>query len=478
MAFGLQQSDQQFAAHLVVIDDQQTVWGAPLRHGCAKGYQESACRTAPRFFSRPCRESTKVVPMAEERDPGRTPNAAGDDAAKIAALGARVARLEQALVALQRQVTEGEISASGTVVVAAVQQTVVRETAAQVAPTHPAEHRPQTSPPPPPIPPMFAAGRTSYVRSAAFQRADASGASLESRIGSQWLNRIAIVTLLVGTSYGLKLAIDYGWLGPIARVVIGIIAGAALVLWSERFRAKGFAAFSYSLKAVGSGVLYLSLWAAFRAFDHPLISAPLALCLMILVTGWNAFMAWAQDSELLAAYAIAGGFATPLLLSTGGNHEIFLFTYILAIDLATIALVRLRGWPRLLLGAFPLTVGYYIGWYGEFYHLDAMGVTLLFLTLFFLVFASVALGPRAADSATVASRALKRSVLLEDILQPLCNAAFAALACYAILQDADERSLLPWVMVGLAALYLAVMRAPQTRTASAIHLSLAVVFLT
>ena len=325
---------------------------------------------------------------------------------------------------------------------------------------------------------MFAAGRTSYVRSAAFQRADASGASLESRIGSQWLNRIAIVTLLVGTSYGLKLAIDYGWLGPIARVVIGIIAGAALVLWSERFRAKGFAAFSYSLKAVGSGVLYLSLWAAFRAFDHPLISAPLALCLMILVTGWNAFMAWAQDSELLAAYAIAGGFATPLLLSTGGNHEIFLFTYILAIDLATIALVRLRGWPRLLLGAFPLTVGYYIGWYGEFYHLDAMSVTLLFLTLFFLVFASVPLGPRAADSATVASRALKRSVLLEDILQPLCNAAFAALACYAILQDADERSLLPWVMVGLAALYLAVMRAPQTRTASAIHLSLAVVFLT
>src|SRR6185437_7715721 len=112
--------------------------------------------------------------------------------------------------------------------------TVVRETAAQVAPTHPAEHRPQTSPPPPPIPPMFAAGGTPYVRSAAFQRADASGASLESRIGAQWLNRIAIVTLLVGHSYGLTLAIDDSWLRPAARAVIAIIAGAPLVPWSER----------------------------------------------------------------------------------------------------------------------------------------------------------------------------------------------------------------------------------------------------
>ena len=88
---------------------------------------------------------------------------------------------------------------------------------------------------------------------------------------------------------------------------------------------------------------------------------------MMLVTAWNAYMAWVQDSELLAAYALAGGFATPMLLSTGGNHEMFLFTYLLAIDVATVALVRLRAWPRLLLGAFPLTVVYFVGWYSEFY---------------------------------------------------------------------------------------------------------------
>ena len=145
-------------------------------------------------------------------------------------------------------------------------------------------------------------------------------------------NRIAIVLLLIGTACFLKLAVDRQWIvpSPAGRVIAGLLAGAGLVLWSERFRRKGFAAFSYSLKAVGSGVLYLSLWAAFQLYG--LISAPVAMGLMILVTAWNAYMAWAQDAELLAAYALAGGFATPLLVSTGGNHEIFLFTYLLAID--------------------------------------------------------------------------------------------------------------------------------------------------
>ena len=400
-------------------------------------------------------ESARVVRMAEESNPA---HATGDSVA----LEARVARLEQTLAALERQIAAGAAATSG-----AEKETARVEVAAMAV-------KVAAALPPPPIPVKPRAEAPRFA--AAVPRRDESAASLESRIGSQVLNRIAIVALLVGAAYGLKLAVDYGWLGPVARVAIGLVAGAGLVLWSERFRAKGFAAFSYSLKAVGSGVLYLSLWAAFRLFH--LIPASAGLLLMVGVTAWNAFMAWAQDSELLAAYAIAGGFATPILLSTGGNHEIFLFIYLLAIDVATVALVRLRGWPRLLLGAFPLTAGYFIGWYIQFWHADELAVTSIFIGLIAAAFGSVPLGPRATDLVTAALRALKRSTLLEDILLPLCNAAFAALAGYSVLQDSGHHDLLPWLMVALGAIYLGLMRAPQTRTASAIHLSLAVVFLT
>jgi uncharacterized membrane protein len=297
-------------------------------------------------------------------------------------------------------------------------------------------------------------------------------ASLEDRIGSQLFSRIGIVALLIATTLFLKWAIDNHWIGPLGRILAGLIAATAVVLWSERFRRNGFNAFSYSLKAIGSGALYLSLWAAFQLYH--LLPAAVALAAMILVTAWNAFMAWSQNSELLAAYAVAGAFATPLLLSSGGNHEIFLFTYILAIDIATVALVRLKPWPRLLLGASPATVAFFIAWYVQWYDASAtdqpVAITALFIALFFLTFVIPSIYHKQPANGTAAT--------ITEILLPLGNAAFASLALYSVLQDAGYHDLLPWMAVLFSAIYLGLMRLPQSRTTATIHLSLAVVFLT
>jgi uncharacterized membrane protein len=299
--------------------------------------------------------------------------------------------------------------------------------------------------------------------------------SLENRIGSQVFSRVGIVALLVAVTLFLKWAIDNHWIGQTGRVVAGLIAGAAVVVWSERFRRRRFLAFSYSLKAVGSGALYLSLWAAFQLYHLLPVSA--ALGAMILVTAWNAYMAWSQNSEILAAYALAGSFATPLLLSTGGNHEIFLFTYVLVIDVAAVALVLLKGWPRLLLGVFPATVAYFIGWYAEFFGAfnvgNPVGITTVFIVLFFAVFVVPSIRSRRGEHGD--SRGDSR---IKEILLPLADAAFVALALYSVLEDSHQHDLLPWVAVVLGAIYLGLMRLPQTRVTSAVHLSLAVVFLT
>ena len=140
--------------------------------------------------------------------------------------------------------------------------------------------------------------------------------------------------------------------------------------WSERFRTRGYAAFSYSLKAIGSGVLYLSLWAAFRSTTH-FDSA--AFAAMIVVTAFNGFLAWVQNAELLALYAIVGGFSTPLLLSNGENHEVALFSYLLLLNVAVLVLVVLQPWSRLLFGAFAGTVFFFLGWSIRFYPTRSLG---------------------------------------------------------------------------------------------------------
>ena len=290
--------------------------------------------------------------------------------------------------------------------------------------------------------------------------------SVENRIGSQWFNRVGIVSVLVAVALALKYVYDNHWIHPTAtgKIISGLLVGAAVVLWSERFRRKGYDAFSFSLKAIGTGTLYLTLWASFQIYH--LLPASVALIMMIGVTAWNAIMAWAQDSELLAVYALVGGFATPALLGSGGNHEVFLFSYVLAMDVAVLFLVSKKPWQRLLLGSFPGTVSYFVGWYTKFFTADQAGVTGLFAVLLAAPFAAIALTGKQRDDAS------------EGVLAPLAAASFLAWSLYSVLEDSHHHTWLPWFAVALAAVYLLLMRVRREGVAEAVHLALAIIFLT
>jgi len=145
--------------------------------------------------------------------------------------------------------------------------------------------------------------------------------SLEARIGGQWLNRIGIIAVLIGLSYFLKLAFENNWIGPGMQVVIGIVAGLAILFWSERFRSKGYPGFAYSLKAVSFGALYLSLWAASQYYH--LVPSAVTFFGMVMVTLTATALSLRQNAELLAAFALIGGFLTPVLVSTGENSRCF-----------------------------------------------------------------------------------------------------------------------------------------------------------
>src|SRR5436305_4388689 len=233
---------------------------------------------------------------------------------------------------------------------------------------------PQRPAPPPLIPPRPGIAATAKAQQ-----------DWESRIGSHWLNRIGIAALLIGVSYFLKFAFDNNWIGPAGQISIGLAAGITIVIWSERFRAKNYNAFSYSLKAVGIGTLYLSLWAAFHVYS--LIPSSVAFAMMLVVTAATSVMALSQDAQILAAFALVGGFTTPVLLSTGQNREVALFTYVAILDIATLVLVAFRPWRRLLVMSYVGTLILYLGWYWIFYNCGPLELTLPYASLFFAIFA-------------------------------------------------------------------------------------------
>ncbi len=354
---------------------------------------------------------------------------------------------------------------------------------AAVSPPPEAAPRPTTEPvlspaPPAPVlspdpiaPPLFAS----------IQPVAASDTrTLESRIGSQWFNRIGILAVLIGVAWFLKLAFDNHWIGPLGRVLIGLLAGAALIAWSERFHKRGYAVFSYSLKAIGSGTLYLSLWAAFQLYG--LMPAGAAFAAMIAVTAFNGYMAWIQDSELLALYAIAGGLSTPLLVSTGGNHEITLFTYLLMLDLAVLVLAALRHWSRLLFVSFAGTVVFVVAWWSSFYTQDQAPRTAFFLCCFFIPFS---LAPRLVKIKLDSRGSFQGWDALALFLLPATNAALGFLGFYSLFDSATADWAGPWLAVAFAAYYLLLMRVPEAgplnmgaAVLSPLHLTTAIVFLT
>ena len=299
---------------------------------------------------------------------------------------------------------------------------------------------------------------------------------LESRIGSHWLNRIGIAALLIGVSYFLKFAFDNNWIGPAGRVTIGLLAGIAMVAWSERFRAKGYKAFSYSLKAVGIGAMYLSLWAAFQVYS--LIPSGVAFVMMLAVTGATAAMALAEDAQILAAFALTGGFSTPLLLSTGQNREIALFAYVAILDLATLALVTFKPWRRLLVMSYAGTLLLYCGWYLRFYNRSQLNLTLAFATLFFAIFAIaplITLQPEGEMPLFASIPAVLAFV----------NAGVYFLQAYAMIEEVDK-TYMAWFALVLAAVYIFLSRQVHNRAMAGgaserlrfLHLAVAIGFIT
>jgi uncharacterized membrane protein len=375
--------------------------------------------------------------------------------AQVAALTARVYQLELA-------------RGSGSETVSApVPQPIKPSTATQTtaSPTHEDKFQRDTA-----LPGFRTLPRTPGALAVPRQEGD-----LEKKIGQYWLNRIGIAAMLIGVSYFLKYAFENNWIGPGGRIGIGLLCGIALILWSERFRVQGHAAFSYSLKAVGIGTLYLSLWGAFQIYH--LIPASAAFVAMILVTASTIALALSQDAELLASFAMVGGFATPALLSTGQNHEAVLFSYIALLNLAILLMAVVKPWRRLLWGSFAGTIVLYAGWYSSYYTREQRPLTVFYAALFAAIFAAIPL----ATSHERSTRFSGPSVTLT--LLPLMNAVIFFLQLYFMYER--ETGTLTWFALALAAIYLCISALFKRRfpdddvsVINLLHVAIAIAFIT
>ncbi|WP_339448238.1 DUF2339 domain-containing protein [Pseudomonas sp. EA_5y_Pfl2_R50] len=206
--------------------------------------------------------------------------------------------------------------------------------------------------------------------------------------GGNTVLRVGVVLLFFGLAFLLRYATE-GMVVPIEVRYAGVATAAlgllALGWWLRRRNS------SYALMLQGTGiaVLYLTVFAAMRL--HPLLDPSAALGLLVAVTVFSAILAITQDSLALAAVAALGGFAAPILTSTGAGNHVALFSYFALLNAGILAIAWFKAWRLLNLIGFVGTFGIGFAWGLRSYAPELLWSTEPFLILFFLMYLAIGL---------------------------------------------------------------------------------------
>lgn len=265
---------------------------------------------------------------------------------------------------------------------------------------------------------------------------------LEQRIGARWATWVGIVVILVAAALFLKWAFDNEYLGPAARVGVGVVGGLLMLLAGLLLhRRQDVPYLSEGLAGGGLGCLYLSLFAAHALYG--LIGPATAFSSMFAVTLLGTLVAVLSGRLSTAVLAVLGGLLTPVLLRVERPDERNLLAYLLVLDVLVLLVARFRTWPaltQLAWGGSALLLLPALWGVPQAPHPLAR---LLLLSALFLVFLAAPL---------FRERATGRRSQPIDLILVVANAAGYFWAVYFTLEATRPGLEAPWA-VGLAVLY-------------------------
>ncbi|AMN78430.1 DUF2339 domain-containing protein [Pseudomonas azotoformans] len=207
-------------------------------------------------------------------------------------------------------------------------------------------------------------------------------------LGGNTVLRVGVVLLFLGLAFLLRYATE-GMVVPIELRYAGVAAAALGLLglgWWLRLRNSNY---GLMLQGAGIAVLYLTVFAAMRL--HPLIDPGAAMGLLVAVTVFSAILAITQDALGLACAAALGGFAAPILVSTGAGSHVALFSYFALLNAGILAIAWFKAWRLLNVIGFVGTFGIGFAWGMRSYTPELLWSTEPFLILFFAMYLAIGL---------------------------------------------------------------------------------------
>lgn len=202
------------------------------------------------------------------------------------------------------------------------------------------------------------------------------------------LSKIGIVTLVLGIAFFVKYAIDKDWINEVGRVGIGIATGGILIAIAYKLR-KLYNLFSAIMVGGGISVLYITITLAFR--EYHLFNQTAAFAILIAITIFSVILSLVYDRKELALFSLLGGYASPLMISTGEGNYVVLFSFLLILNSGILLISMRKKWGIVGIVSFVCTHLFYWVWLLLRFEEQYTAGALIFAALFFAQFYLLAL---------------------------------------------------------------------------------------
>jgi len=270
------------------------------------------------------------------------------------------------------------------------------------------------------------------------------GVTMEFAVATTWLIRLGVLILVIGIGFFLKYSIAKGFIGPVGRVLLTTVTGAALITGGLRLFKGRYGLLGQGLAGAGFATLYFSFFTAHQP-DYAIIGTMPAFALMVLVTAVAGVVAVRFNSLLVAILGLLGGYGTPLMISTGNASVVGLFSYVLLLGLGMFFIASRRNWRLLHYLSFLATSLLVLMATDKGFRPDRFWEFMPFILAFFALFSSVTF---------VYQLVHRRTATLLELIFLFLNAGVFVAFAVSYIEARFDREAIAVLTLGLAAFYI------------------------
>jgi uncharacterized membrane protein len=207
--------------------------------------------------------------------------------------------------------------------------------------------------------------------------------------GNIWVTG-GVALFLLGFGLLFNYVVQKGWFSLELRLAAAAACGAAMTAFGWRMRDRR-RTYALILQGGGIGTLYLVLLAGAKLASVIPVSAAVSGMLMLSV--FTVLLALYQNSELLALFALLGGYAAPMLVGGGSSGFVAMFSVHALLNLEVLFLSLFRDWGKTRRCGFAASVAAGALWGALRWRASYLSSVEPFLILFLVTYGAVAVSP-------------------------------------------------------------------------------------